>query len=477
MDPARPWTDAETLTAVLAEWRTSYAGRELFRVAAGPGWVRLHLAGAEKAGLLLCDLPGARLVLRQQGRLPAALIATLPVARKHPLQNLLNGARLVSCGVLPDDRVVALHLERPRDGDVMLLHRLFGARGNTTLIDRDSNLLWSRHRPPHVRLAAWPPVDTFTAGTGSGAPSAYDSLALAQLLSACARQAATANRAALNRRLKASTRLLANLDRDLVNADQGEGHRRKAEALAANLHTLRQGAAEIVLPDLTDGTPLTITLDPARTPADNMELWFRKARKAAKGLEIIRSRRETAAAEADLLAAAAADLTAAEQSAADPETLLTALQAWRAAHPELFSTPETGKRNRTAEEPARPFRRYLIDGTWEVWVGRSSRENDELTHRAAHQRDIWLHAQGVPGSHVILRTGARPDQVPRAVLAKAAALAALNSKARHSGLVPVVYTEKRYVRKPRKAPAGTAVCLRDQSLFVEPGVQAGVVPI
>ena len=125
------------------------------------------------------------------------------------------------------------------------------------------------------------------------------------------------------------------------------------------------------------------------------------------------------------------------------------------------------------EEPARPFRRYLIDGRWEAWVGRSNQENDELTHRASHVKDIWLHAQGVSGSHVILRTEGRPDQVPQKVIAKAAALAALHSKAKHSKLVPVIWTERRYVRKPRKAAPGTAVCLQEKSLFVEPGVGAG----
>jgi predicted ribosome quality control (RQC) complex YloA/Tae2 family protein len=118
-----------------------------------------------------------------------------------------------------------------------------------------------------------------------------------------------------------------------------------------------------------------------------------------------------------------------------------------------------------------------VDDRWEVWVGRNNKENDVLTHRTAHSLDIWLHAQGVPGSHVILRTGGKPEQVPRSVLEKAAALAAMNSKARHSGLVPVIHTEQRYVRKPRKAPPGTAVCLREKSVFVEPALPQGVVSI
>ena len=62
-------------------------------------------------------------------------------------------------------------------------------------------------------------------------------------------------------------------------------------------------------------------------------------------------------------------------------------------------------------------------------------------------------------------------------MAQAAALAALHSKARHAGLVPVMHTERRYVRKPRKSPPGTATCLRYESVMVAPGVPAGAEPI
>ena len=124
-------------------------------------------------------------------------------------------------------------------------------------------------------------------------------------------------------------------------------------------------------------------------------------------------------------------------------------------------------------QPGRPFRRYRLAGGWEVWVGRNNRENDELTHRAAAPGDLWFHAQGVPGSHVVLRTGGRPEQVPGRVREQAAALAALHSRARHSSLVPVIWTQRRYVRKPRRSPPGTAVCIREKSLFVAPGIPEG----
>jgi predicted ribosome quality control (RQC) complex YloA/Tae2 family protein len=479
VDRSQPWSAAEVLARVLAAWQQKFAGRELFRVAAGPGWLRLHLAGDDRDALLLTNFPGARLVFGHRGPLSAAMTAALPASRGHPLTALLTGGRLLGCGLLPSDRVAAFHLAAADGRELVLLHQMFGAQGNTTLLDRRRTLLWSVHRPPHPALTDWPPAAA-RAPAGSDAPPAeYDALALAHLAGTLAGQAGSANSSALARRSRAVERLVANLARDLARADQGELYRRKAEALAANLHRLRQGTNEVVLADLRDGTPLTIALDPARSPAHNLEAWFKQAHKADKGLAIIRHRLDEARAEQEELADAAAALAAVTGTDLSPDQRLAAQQAWRAAHGHRLGSfggqPSGSTDRRKAEQPvARPFRRYLIDGTWEVWVGRNNRENDELTHRAAHARDIWLHAQGVSGSHVILRTGGHPERVTADVLAKAAALAALHSKARHSQLVPVIHTERRYVRRPRKAPPGTAVCLRDQSVFVEPGIRAGV---
>ena len=476
MEHPQPWTDTILLARVLANWRQQYAGREIFRVSAGDNWLRLHLAGDDRVALLLSHVPGARLVCRQVGKPPEALTDALAPHRNHPLQELLTGARLVACGLLPDDRIAAFHLARETGPDLVLLHRLYGARGNCTLLDRQLRLLWSVHRPPGPALAAWPPAATFTGGLDGPAPAAYDNLARDELARAAADLVLTRNRSALGRRRKIVDRLVENLARDLANADQGENHRRKAEALAANLHTLRQGAAEIELADLTDASPLHIALDPARSPAANMEAWFRRARKADKGREIIRARHDEAVAAGAALYEAGERLLQAAGDSATPLERLANLWQWRQENADLFPAGTTRSRAHAPEEPSRPFRRYLIDGQWEVWVGRNNKENDELTHRAAHNRDIWLHAQGVSGSHVIVRTGGHPERVPRPVLEKAAALAALNSKGRHAGLVPVIHTEKRYVRKPRKAPAGTAVCLQDRSLFVAPGIMPGVEP-
>ena len=258
-------------------------------------------------------------------------------------------------------------------------------------------------------------------------------------------------------------------------AEQGDELRRRAEALAAHLHLLRPGLAQ------HRGHRSPHAARPWNwtwiRPCRRRPTWRPRsggpARPSAAAASWPNAWTTPAARCSDLARAVAA----ADDLPADPPLdRLAALLAWRDAGAGLIPAGQSG-RVHAPEEPARPFRRYLLDGRWEVWIGRSNTENDELTHRASHAQDIWLHAQGVAGSHVILRTGGKPEQVPRAVIVKAAALAALHSKAKHSGLVPVIWTERRYVRKPRKAPAGTAVCLREQSVFATPGVPDGAVPI
>ena len=91
----------------------------------------------------------------------------------------------------------------------------------------------------------------------------------------------------------------------------------------------------------------------------------------------------------------------------------------------------------------------------EILVGRNNVQNDILTHKTARRSDIWLHAQRVHGSHVILRCGdAGPDETS---LREAAELAARYSEARDSGKVNVDYTEVRRVKKPSGALPGKVI--------------------
>jgi len=100
-------------------------------------------------------------------------------------------------------------------------------------------------------------------------------------------------------------------------------------------------------------------------------------------------------------------------------------------------------------------------------VGRGARFNDDLTFRHSSPGDVWLHARQTAGAHVILRWQGE-GKPPARDLEEAATLAALHSKARTSGSVPVAWTLRKYVRKPRKSPPGQVTIEREETVFVVP---------
>jgi len=118
-----------------------------------------------------------------------------------------------------------------------------------------------------------------------------------------------------------------------------------------------------------------------------------------------------------------------------------------------------------------PFRRFTLeDGGYTVWVGRNARESDVLTLQHARPYDLWMHARGVTGAHVVLRLRGRTDTPSKSVIERAAAIAAYFSKARGSSLVPVIVTPRKYVRKPKRAAPGAVMVEREEVLMVQPAL-------
>lgn len=118
------------------------------------------------------------------------------------------------------------------------------------------------------------------------------------------------------------------------------------------------------------------------------------------------------------------------------------------------------------------FRVFVIDDQHTLYVGRNAANNDELTMKFARQQDWWMHVRGASGSHAVLR-GVTEAKIPKTVLETAAAITAYYSQARNASYVPVVYTQRKYVRKPKGANVGAVTLEREQTIMVRPGLPSG----
>ncbi len=114
------------------------------------------------------------------------------------------------------------------------------------------------------------------------------------------------------------------------------------------------------------------------------------------------------------------------------------------------------------------WRTVEVDG-FEILVGKAASDNDRLTFRVARPNDLWLHASGYAGSHVVIRKPEEIDRVPRHVIERAAELAAWYSKARDArGKVAVHLCRAADVSKPRGAPPGQVQIRRYETVKVYP---------
>lgn len=253
--------------------------------------------------------------------------------------------------------------------------------------------------------------------------------------------------------------------------------RRWGELLLAYASTVPTGADRVTVPDF-DGTPVTIPLHPRRTPVANAQAYFRRHGKAATAGRILPRRLATLREERAYLDQVR--LFAAQAASAEEVRALAAeLSDSGGAGPrgrETGRTPRRGaSRGRRLRPEARPAPRIFTtaDGL-RILVGRSSRENDHVTFTLGAPDDLWLHARGMPGAHVILKTdGGTP--APEAV-ATAAAVAAYFSQGRGAAKVPVDVTARRHVRKPKGARPGMVTYREEQTVMAEPRLPVAADP-
>ncbi len=283
---------------------------------------------------------------------------------------------------------------------------------------------------------------------------------------------------------------------DLAEAERAAEYRRFGEALLAYAKQVPARAASVSLPDPHDpGLTLEIALDPNVAPPANAARYFKRAAKGERAQREIPPRIESlqreiatvagplaAMLDADADTAAAAELELERLLAAMPATLREQIQApvplprkklglsgEPAASTRPSPTTPAPKRQGRPDIPSKfvPWRYRSTEG-WDVLIGRSSEANDYLTLHMARPEDYWFHAHGCPGSHVVLRRGKGANEPSKATLEEVASWAAFHSKARTAGKVPVIVTQKKYVRKPRGAKAGTVVVEREKMLMVRP---------
>ncbi len=263
--------------------------------------------------------------------------------------------------------------------------------------------------------------------------------------------------ATIRQRVEKARRTEAAITEDAAESARADAYERAGSLLMANLTLIRKGDRKALI------DAEMIALDPKLSPIQNAQRYFDRAK---------RSR----------LAArqAVARLDSLREEIALGERLLSALEDVTTSEEVKTFVQENGEElerfgigAKSEKHSQLPFRIFTVEGGFEVWAGKSSENNDLLTLHHAKPNDLWFHARGSSGSHVLLKVGTGKGEPGKKAKEQAAGIAAYYSKMKNAKMVPVAMTEKKYVRKPKGAPPGTVVLEREKVIFAEPGLPAG----
>ena len=246
------------------------------------------------------------------------------------------------------------------------------------------------------------------------------------------------------------------LTEQLDRAEHGDELRVKGELIYAYLWKINPGDAELD----ADGT--VVSLDPELSASDNAQRYFERYHRLKQASENLPKLLKRAQAELDYMRQLR---TQAEQSDGieQIEQLRRELQAHENARSAAAGDGNKKKGSRQPK-PKNPDS-YRTERSDIIYVGRSGPQNERVVFDMAAGNDMWLHARGLPGSHVVVHWGGQPDDQ---ILERAASVAAWYSSGRTSTSVEVDATECRFVRKIRGAGPGMVTFRHERTLNVRP---------
>ena len=236
------------------------------------------------------------------------------------------------------------------------------------------------------------------------------------------------------------------------------------ELLNAYGYSVPAGAKSCELDNYYTGEKIRIPLDPTLTAQQNAQKYFDRYARMKRTHEALTRLTVQVKAEIDHLRSI--------QNALEFSTTDADLSQIRREMEEsgYLRRKYTGRKNepkkgRGRAPQSRPLHYISSDG-FDIYVGKNNTQNDEITFRIADGRDIWFHANDMPGSHVLLRTGGKTmDEIPDRAFEEAAALAAYYSSGRSQGKVEIDYLERRNVKKPSGAAPGFVVYYTNYSIL------------
>ena len=273
------------------------------------------------------------------------------------------------------------------------------------------------------------------------------------------RQKSQSVRKTVSNLISRTQRKLAIQEKELLATYDRERLRQLGDILTANIHRIQKGQTKVLVEDFYDENMATIevALSPLLSPQQNAAKYYKDYTRMKNAEKELTNQIELGERELHYLQSVLDELNRAGTDA-ELEEIKQELQAGG------YLKADHGKKKMKAAKVA-PMRFESTDG-YPIYVGRNNRQNDELTFRLARKDDLWLHAQKVHGSHVIISCGGTTP--PDDTVTQAAQLAAYYAESTGGQNIPVDVTPVKQVKKTPGSKPGMVIYHTYRTVIVNP---------
>lgn len=389
------------------------------------------------------------------------------------LRARIRGGRIVEVEHVEHERIIRIDIRRT-DALHRLWIRLWGGAANVILTDEHDSIVDAFYRRPKRGEVSGGrfDIESELAGRRGGNAGRFVVRDYTEYVSLNAAVDAEYTRKEKERRLEQlrseATKSLRDADRRLTARISGlrakteaaadsESDRKCGDLILANLHHVSRGSDRLIAEDWSsDADTIEIPLDPRRSPQENAEQYYQRAKKRARESSSIAEQLSAAETRRDRIREQLAELPSIE-SERELHELLRELRGER-------QDSRTGEKGGGDDLPGLRFRRHGFT----IHVGRNARENDLLLRHVVRGNDTWIHTRDYAGGYVFVRS-IPGKSIPLDVLLDAAQLAIRYSKApQASSAVDLYYTQVKYLRRAKDGPTGLVLPTREKNLSVEP---------
>jgi len=262
----------------------------------------------------------------------------------------------------------------------------------------------------------------------------------------------------IKKELKKQHLQLSQYEKTLISKDKQENYRHIADVITANLYKIEENKEEIELEDFyNENKPLKISMDTRLSPNENAQKYYKLYNKGKNSIKYAEELSQKVREEINYLENVLSCLNLAEN-----------LNDLKEIEQELISQNILKSQTQILEKkPTISLLEYVSSEKAVILVGKNNKQNEHLL-KIAQPEDIWLHVQNIAGAHVLVKTPQKPEKITDKTLHEAVYLAVWYSQVKNSSNVPVVYTLRKFVKKPSGSKPGFVVFTNEKTLWANP---------